>query len=117
MDFSIQGIIKVAGDWCYGALALCALYGAYCAIMVTRRIKQKRFPSNASANRFLDDMREQLQQRNFDVIAETCDSPAYWSKAVPQLILVALQNRNLGVGKLRHVNAAIEKPSFNGDSH
>ena len=42
---------------------------------------------------------EKLQQRNVDGVAEICDSPAYWNKAVPQLVLVALQNPQLSPTK------------------
>lgn len=96
-------ILYYAGYGVYGALALAALYGTFCVILLVKRIGQKRFPSLASADEFFDEVRERLQKRDFEGVAELCDSPLYWSKAVPQLILVALQNRNLGVQKLRRL--------------
>lgn len=96
-------IIYYAGQGIYVALALAALYGAFCVILLIKRIAQKRFPSLASADEFFDEVRERLQKRDFEGVAELCDSPPYWSKAVPQLILVALQNRNLGIQKLRRL--------------
>jgi biopolymer transport protein ExbB/TolQ len=45
-----------------------------------------------------------------DGVAEICDSPAYWSKAVPQLIVVALQNPQLSPAKLRrHLGETFER--------
>ncbi len=96
-------IIYYAGQGIYVALAAAALYGAFCVILLVKRIGQKRFSSLASADEFFDEVRERLQKRDFEGVAELCDSPPYWSKAVPQLILVALQNRDLGVQKLRRI--------------
>ena len=93
----------IAGYGIYVALASAAMYGAFCVILLIKRISQKRFPNLASADDFFDEVRERLQKRDFEGVAELCDSPAYWSKAVPQLILVALQNRDLGVQKLRRM--------------
>lgn len=89
----------------YLAMAFAALYGVYCVILLVRRIAQKRFFTEAAANQFLEDIRDHLKQKNFDTVIETCDSPPYWSKAVPQLILVALANRDLPLNKLRRAVA------------
>jgi biopolymer transport protein ExbB len=99
----VDQIIIIAGNGIYVALALAALYGVFCVILLVKRIGQKRFSSLASADEFFEEVRERLEKRDFEGVAELCDSPPYWSKAVPQLILVALQNRNLGVLKLRRV--------------
>jgi len=101
----IGPILEFAGYAIYTAMALAALYGVFCVILLVRRIAQKRFFSEAAATQFLDDVRDQLKQKNFDAVAEVCDSPPYWSKAVPQLILVALANRDLPVTKLRRTVA------------
>ena len=46
-------------------------------------------------------VRENLDAKNFDAVAEVCDSPPYWSKATPQMILVALAHRDRGLSKLQ----------------
>ena len=93
-------ILEAAGPVIYSAMALAALFGVFCAILMARKISQKRMSSGAAAA-FLDQVREQLQRREFDGVAEMCDSPPYWSKAVPQLVLVALANRQVGPTKLK----------------
>lgn len=98
-------ILDVAGNAIYCALAVTALYGLYSVLVLTRRIAQKRFGSNAAAGQFLDEVRDALARRDFDAVTALCDTPGYWSKAVPQLILVALQNRNLPPAKMRRVVA------------
>jgi biopolymer transport protein ExbB/TolQ len=87
----------------YGAIALAALYGVFCAVLLFRKIAQKRFSSPARAGEFLDIVRSLLQRKDFDGVAELCDSPPYWSKATPQMILVALAHRDRGLSKLRQL--------------
>jgi len=100
---SYSEIINNFGNTVYWVQGLMAVYGAFLVILVLRRIAQKRFSSTTAASQFLDEVRDRLGQRNLDGVAEFCDSPAYWSKAVPQLILVALQNRHLSPTKLRRL--------------
>ena len=96
-------ILKLAGYAIYTAMALAALYGVFCVVLLVRRIAQKRFRSAASSGEFLDDCRGLLKQKKFDEVAELCDSPGYWSKAVPQLMLFGLANRQRGPKKLRQM--------------
>lgn len=98
-------ILELFGYFIYASMAACALYGVYCVIMLMRRIAQKRFFSESSAEQFLEEVRDRLQQRDYDAIAEKCDSPPFWSKAVPQLILVAIANRELPLKKLQRTVA------------
>jgi len=100
---SYSEIINNFGNTVYWVQGLMAVYGAFLVILVLRRIAQKRFSSATAASQFLDEVRDRVGQRNLDGVAEFCDSPAYWSKAVPQLILVALQNRHLSPAKLRRL--------------
>lgn len=98
-------ILEIAGWVIYIAMAFSALLGAFYVILLWSRIRQKRFSGEAEAGQFLGDIREHLNQKNFDPITEMCDSPPFWSKAVPQLILVALANRHLPINKLRRTVA------------
>jgi len=99
MDF----ILKVSEPVIYGAIALAAIYGVFCVVLLSRKIAQKRFSSPAKAGEFLDEVRNRLQRRDFDGIAELCDSPPYWSKATPQMILLSLAHRDRGLTKLRQL--------------
>ena len=101
MDTS--GILTAAGNAIYSALALVALYGAFCVVLLVRRIAQKRFASKSSSEQFMEEVRDNMKKKNFDGVVELCDSPRYWSKAVPQLMLVALENRKRGMAKLRQL--------------
>lgn len=85
----------------YAAMALSAGYGLYCIIVLIRRVKQKSFPSRDAAFAFLDDVGEQLEKNDFEGVADTCDTPELWSRAVPQLVTVAVENRNKPIKKIK----------------
>ncbi|MBI5759390.1 MAG: MotA/TolQ/ExbB proton channel family protein [Planctomycetales bacterium] len=89
----------------YGMLGMLVLFGTFLGILLVRRVTQKRFSSQKAAETFLEDCRELLNQQNFDGVAELCDSPRYWAKAVPQLILLALANRARPMNKLKRMVA------------
>jgi biopolymer transport protein ExbB/TolQ len=88
-------------DGVYITQALIGLYSIYLLILMLRQLSRKKFSNRTVANKFLDEVRGQLEQRNLEGVADVCDSPKYWTKAVPQLILVALQNTHLNPAKLR----------------
>lgn len=98
-------LIAWFSDAIYPVMGITGLYGAFCTILLVRRIKQKRFTSEADGQAFLDSVRDCLDNQKFEQAAELCDSPPYWAKAVPQLILIALANRNRSVSKLRTLMA------------
>jgi len=89
----------------YGMLGLLVLYGVFLGILLVRRVTQKRFSSQKVAQAFLEEVRDMLNQQNYDGVAELCDSPRYWAKAVPQLILLALANRTRPMNKLKRMVA------------
>ncbi len=99
MDYS--NILDFCGVAIYTAMAVVAVYGVFCVIMLVRRVGQKRFANETDAEQFLSEVRSQVTQKNFDAVTELCDSPSYWSKAVPQLIIVAISNRQRTATKLR----------------
>ena len=101
----IGPILVIAGYAIYAAMAAAALYGVFCVILLLRRISQKRFSNRTAADQFLEAVRDDLQKANFKGIEETCDSPPYWSKAVSQLILIAVENRDRSIAKLRRLLA------------
>lgn len=101
MDFA--KVVDFFSNMIYPLQAITALQGLYLCIVVFRRIAQKRFRNARAEKEFLDEVRDRLQQNRLDAVAELCDSPPYWSKAVPQLILVALQNADRPLAKLRQL--------------
>jgi biopolymer transport protein ExbB len=81
----------------------CAALGMYCGILLLRRVKQKKFPGAEAEQAFLDDLTERLEKRDFDGAAQVCDDPAVWNKALPQLALLAIQNRGEPMKKIRQI--------------
>jgi biopolymer transport protein ExbB len=89
----------------YAGMAACAVYGVFCVILLVRRVSQKRFATEQEADTFLDECQAELRKKNFDGVKQICDSPEYWSKAVPQLATVAIDNRDRSPNKLRKLLA------------
>ena len=98
-------LLEWSGPAIYAAQAVSALFGVFMVILLMRKIAQKRFSSHAAAEQFLGEVRERLQRKDFDGVVEYCDTPAYWSKATPQLVLYALANRDRPLAKLRQLVA------------
>ena len=96
MDFT--AITSVVAYLIYGALALIALWGAFCVIVVWRRVGQSRFRNEQQQDAFLDVLDERLASRDFEAAAELCDGDG---RAMPQLALLAIGNREAGYTKIR----------------
>ncbi|MFT5325396.1 MAG: biopolymer transport protein ExbB [Planctomycetaceae bacterium] len=94
-------ILEWIGNGIYASIAAVALYGVFTLILLARRITQKRFNGHAAAEEFLDGVRDSMNSQNFEEAADLCDSPNYWSKAIPQLIMVGLANRQRPANKIR----------------
>ncbi|HAH46999.1 MotA/TolQ/ExbB proton channel family protein [Gimesia sp.] len=105
MNYSLAPILNVAGIAIYVSLALIALYGVFCVILLVRQISQKRFMTQNAANEFLDQIHQDIENKDYESVINLCDSPPYWSKAVPQLILVAMANLERPAKKLRQMLA------------
>src|SRR5487761_1693198 len=98
----MSGLVEFAGNSIYGLQAFDALWGAYCIIVVWRRLAQIRFKSEDQQNEFLDQVLDAVAAGDFDVAAELCeDNP----RIVPQLILLAINNRDLGYNKVKQLVA------------
>ena len=101
----MRDLVSLLNTAVYPAQGLLALYGIYCLILVFRRIMTQRFKSGQQGEAFLEDVGEKLKVRDYDGAAEVCDSPPYWSKGVPQLALVALENKDRDLGDLQRMLA------------
>ncbi len=82
----------------YMALGLIALWGAFCVIMVWRRVAQVRFRDERDQSEFLDQLDERLRGGDLDAAGQMCDGDL---RALPQLVLLAASNRQLGFAKVR----------------
>jgi biopolymer transport protein ExbB/TolQ len=98
MDY--ETLVTYVGNACYGAQAIVALWGAYCVVMVWRRIAQNRFRDEAAQQQFLGLVKEPLERGEFDSAGALCEGDG---RAVPQLSLLAIVNRNLGFAKVRQM--------------
>lgn len=98
MDY--EGLVTYVGNATYGAQAIVALWGAYCVVMVWRRVAQKRFRSEEAQIEFLTVVEEPLERGDFDAASEVCEGDV---RAVPQLAQLAIANRNLGFSKVRQI--------------
>ena len=95
-------LTDIAGDLCYLALAVVAVWGAFMVIITWRRVAQVRFRNERDQNAFLAQLNENLDAGDIDAAATLCADD---TRAVPQLIGLALAHRDLGPGKLRHLVA------------
>src|SRR5581483_5205186 len=98
----ISGLVEFAGNSIYALQAFDALWGAYCIIVVWRRLAQIRFKSEDQQNEFLDQVLDAASAGDFEAAAELCQDDA---RIVPQLISLAIDNRDLGYNKVKQLVA------------
>ncbi|TXH01753.1 MAG: MotA/TolQ/ExbB proton channel family protein [Candidatus Moraniibacteriota bacterium] len=93
-------VYDLLGKADYVFLALAALWGTVCVILVWNRVNAKRFKTEDEQDRFLDSIEPQLVQGNFDAALQSCESD---NRALPTMISLALNNRELGYAKTRQL--------------
>ena len=93
--FSLFDIIS---NSTYLALAAVALWGLYCIVVVWNRVGQKRFRSEEEQDQFMDDVEQMLMSGDFEGTLEYCDGD---SRAVPQMIELAVSHREMGYARAR----------------
>ncbi|MEM7312754.1 MAG: MotA/TolQ/ExbB proton channel family protein [Planctomycetota bacterium] len=84
----------------YFVLAGVALWGAFCVIMVWTRVAQKRFRNEEEQDALLDQIEPMIQAGDFDSVETQLDGDL---RAVPQLALLAVRNRDMGYSNVRHL--------------
>jgi biopolymer transport protein ExbB len=84
----------------YGALALDALWGAYCIVVIYMRIAQQRFRSEAQQHEYLNGVEAALKKGDYDTVAMQCAGDR---RAVPQLTALACANRGLPGDEMQEV--------------
>ena len=95
-------VFSIVGILIYLTLGGIALWGAYCCVIVWRRVAEKRFISEALQFEFLERLDESLSRGDLDSAAALCSDDA---RAVPQLALLAFRNRQIGFTKIRQLIA------------
>ena len=86
------------GNVIYIALAAIAIWGAFCVIVVWRRVAQTRFRSEDEQLDFLESLEQPLLSGDFDTVEELCEGDG---RAMPQLVHLAITNRQIGYQKVR----------------
>ena len=94
----MEAIIYAVACLIYGALVSIALWGAFCVIVVWRRVGQSRFRSEQEQDAFLDVLDKSLLSGDFEAAAELCGGDR---RAMPRLALLAIGNRQAGYTKVR----------------
>lgn len=95
-----MNVFAILGNVMYVALALVAIWGAFCVVMVWSRVREKRFRNEDQQAEFLDALDEPILRGDFDTAGEMLE----WDKrAMSQLALLAIINRDLGYSKIRQL--------------
>jgi len=84
----------------YAALALTAIWGAFCVVMVWNRVREKRFRNEDQQAEFLDALEEPVLRGDFDAAGEMLEMD---KRAMSQLALLAIVNRDIGYEKVRQL--------------
>lgn len=93
-------IFDLISNSTYAVLALIALWGIYCIVIVWSRVAQKRFKDEDAQDAFLDDVEEMLRDGDFEGVTDYVDGDA---RAIAQMIELAVNNRSLGYKRARQV--------------
>ena len=93
-------VFDVLGYAIYTGLAITALWGIFCSVMVWKRVAQKRYKTEGEQNEFLDAVEDPLLQGQFDAAAELCSND---ERAMPQLAKLAINNRKAGYKRVRQL--------------
>ncbi len=93
-------IFVVVGYIIYAAMGIVALWGVFCLIVVSYRVREKKFSSDRLQGEFLQAMEQPLAQGDFRASSEICEGDA---RALCQLSQLAVDNRSLGFNKVRQL--------------
>lgn len=96
--FDISPVVNYIGVFIYLLLAFVAFWGVYSIVLIWRRVAQLRFNDEEEQDEFFTEIKDFLQSGNLKELEELC---AEDPRAIAQLTLLALKNRNLTRGQLR----------------
>ncbi|MEM6330367.1 MAG: MotA/TolQ/ExbB proton channel family protein [Planctomycetota bacterium] len=91
-------LFALVGYVVYFAMAALALWGAFCVVLVWRRVSQTRFSTELEQDEFFEELEPELNDGEFATAADICEDDR---RAMPQLALYAIENRDMGIGKLQ----------------
>lgn len=94
----MQILFQVIAIVVYVALAVLALWGAYCAVMVWRRVGQVRFVDEEDQEEFIVELDGHIGRGDFDGAVELCEDDR---RALPQLAIYAVEHREQGAARVQ----------------
>jgi biopolymer transport protein ExbB/TolQ len=95
-------LTEALGVGIYGAQAIVAVLGAFYSVVIWRRIMQSRFRSEEEQTEFMAQVHQLLSSGDYAGVEALCEGER---RVLPQLIHMAILNRNLGYAKVRHLLA------------
>ncbi|HUY87591.1 MAG TPA: MotA/TolQ/ExbB proton channel family protein [Pirellulales bacterium] len=98
----ISGLIGFAGNSIYAFQAFDALWGAFCIIVAWRRLSQIRFKTETAQNEYLEQLDESLAVGDLESAVQLSEGDR---RIVPQLVLMGIENRDLGYAKVKQLLA------------
>jgi len=90
-------IYSFVGHADYYLLGAAAFWGLFCISMIWSRVSSKRFKNEKAQDEFMTEVEKLLQVGDFDGIHKLCEGD---SRAVPMMINLAVQNRDIEPDKL-----------------
>lgn len=93
----MQMLFLIVGYMIYAGLAAIALWGAFCVILVWRRVTATRFRNEEDQDAFLDEVDSHLAAGRVDGAIGVCADDR---RAMPQLALYAIENRDQGADRV-----------------
>jgi biopolymer transport protein ExbB len=100
------------GDACYGFLAMNFLWGLFCVILLWRRIRILRFPSEQAQREFLLGLEADLDRAEYAEAEKRCGEAV---EALPQLTRAVIENRDLDDLQLRQLVAELMQRNILAD--
>jgi biopolymer transport protein ExbB len=104
MSFNTNELASFLGNCAYIFLTMNFLWGLFCVIILWRRVMTLRFTSEQLQLQFLGELRNRLDSGDFAAAAQICQAD---QRALPQLALAAIENRDLGEAQLRQLVAEL----------
>lgn len=90
-------LFLIIGYVVYIGLATIALWGAFCVVLVWQRVSTTRFRNEEELDAFLEELDEPLSQGRYDEAVALCSEDR---RAMPQLAMYAISNRDQGAGRI-----------------
>jgi biopolymer transport protein ExbB/TolQ len=95
---NLEPLFYIIGVIVYAVQGVLAVWGAYCVILVWRRVGQTPFASEAEQDAFLDELEPLVRDGQLDAAAQLCEGDR---RALPQLAQYALAHPDMALAKLQ----------------